>query len=136
MVGVLGFLKIITVVAAIIKDIDKYLCLQRGYNKYPYISYKYEFPGGKIEAGETEIDALKREILEELNIEVEVQDKFLIVEHNYPDFKLIMHSYICKKLTNDMVLKEHIDSKWLNHNELSDLDWAGADIPIVNKLIL
>jgi 8-oxo-dGTP diphosphatase len=129
-------MKKITVVAAIIIHNNKYLCLQRNFSKYPYISYKYEFPGGKIEAGETMIDALKREIMEELNIQIEILEEFLKVEHKYPDFEIIMNSFLCKKLTNDLILKEHIDSKWLNRNELSGLDWAGADIPIVNKLIL
>jgi 8-oxo-dGTP diphosphatase len=128
-------MKKITVVAAIIFEVDKYLCLQRNFSKYPYISYKYEFPGGKIESGETMVDALKREIMEELTLDIEVIEEYLKVEHKYPDFEIIMHSFLCKKLTDNLILKEHINFVWLNKSELAKLDWAEADIPIVNKLM-
>ena len=129
-------MKKITVVAAIIFDVDKYLCLQRNFSKYPYISYKYEFPGGKIESGETMVDALKREIMEELSLDIEVIEEYLKVEHKYPDFEIIMHSFLCKKLTDNLFLKEHINFVWLNKSELAKLDWAEADVPIVNKLMI
>ena len=128
-------MKKITVVAAIIFEMDKYLCVQRNFSKYPYISYKYEFPGGKIESGETMVDALKREIMEELNLDIEVVEEYLKVEHKYPDFEIIMHSFLCKKLTYNMILKDHINFIWLDKSELANLDWAEADIPIVNKLM-
>jgi 8-oxo-dGTP diphosphatase len=124
-----------TVSAAIIIENKKILCVQRNKGKYDYISYKYEFPGGKLEEGETEEDALKREISEELNLEIDVAEKFLIVSHEYLDFSLTMHSYLCKANTEQLVLKEHIDAKWLYKNELIELDWAAADLPIVSKLI-
>ncbi len=124
-----------TVSAAIIVENKKILCVQRNKGKYDYISYKYEFPGGKLEEGENEEDALKREISEELNLEIDVAEKFLVVTHEYLDFDLTMHSYICKANTEQLVLKEHIDAKWLYKNELIELDWAAADLPIVSKLI-
>ena len=124
-----------TVSAAIIVENKKILCVQRNKGKYDYISYKYEFPGGKLEVGENEEDALKREISEELNLEIDVAEKFLVVTHEYLDFDLIMHSYLCKANTEKLVLKEHIDAKWLYKNELIELDWAAADLPIVSKLI-
>ena len=124
-----------TVSAAIIVENKKILCVQRNKGKYDYISYKYEFPGGKLEEGENEEDALKREISEELNLEIDVAEKFLVVTHEYLDFDLTMHSYLCKANTEKLVLKEHIDAKWLHKNELIELDWAAADLPIVSKLI-
>ena len=124
-----------TVSAAIIVENKKILCVQRNKGKYDYISYKYEFPGGKLEVGENEEDALKREISEELNLEIDVAEKFLVVTHEYLDFDLTMHSYLCKANTEKLVLKEHIDAKWLYKYELIELDWAAADLPIVSKLI-
>ena len=124
-----------TVSAAIIVENKKILCVQRNKGKHDYISYKYEFPGGKLEEGENEEDALKREIGEELNLVIDVVEKFLVVTHEYLDFNLTMHSYICKANTEKLVLKEHIDAKWLYKNELIELDWAAADLPIVSKLI-
>ena len=124
-----------TVSAAIIVENKKILCVQRNKGKYDYISYKYEFPGGKLEEGEKEEDALKREISEELNLEIDVAEKFLVVTHEYLDFNLTMHSYLCKANTEKLVLKEHIDAKWLYKYELIELDWAAADLPIVSKLI-
>jgi len=124
-----------TVSAAIIVENKKILCVQRNKGKYDYISYKYEFPGGKLEEGENEEDALKREISEELNLEIDVAENFLVVTHEYLDFDLTMHSYLCKANTEKLVLKEHIDAKWLNKDELIELDWAAADLPIVSKLI-
>ena len=124
-----------TVSAAIIVENKKILCVQRNKGKYDYISYKYEFPGGKLEEGEKEEYALKREISEELNLEIDVAEKFLVVTHEYLDFDLTMHSYLCKANTEQLVLKEHIDAKWLYKNELIELDWAAADLPIISKLI-
>ncbi len=129
-------MKCVEVVAAVIIHDDKILCVQRGVNKYDYISMKYEFPGGKLEKGETKIDCIKREILEELNMKIEVKYDFLTVKHEYPDFMIEMHSFICNVRTNELVLTEHIDFKWLDKKDLNKLDWAEADIPIVNKLMI
>ena len=122
------------VVAAIIRYKDKILCVQRGQSKYDYISDKYEFPGGKMEAGETKEETIKREVLEELIMIIEVQQEFLTVTHHYPDFSITMHSFICSCEDPNITLTEHIDFKWLLKDELSSLDWAAADVPIVEKL--
>lgn len=128
-------MKKVEVVAAIIKFGEEILCVQRAQNKLPYISEKYEFPGGKIEIGETLKEALSRELVEELNISAEIQSLFLTVVHEYPDFELTMHSFICKVDSKQITLNEHIDSKWLTIDQLKELDWAAADIPIVHKLM-
>jgi 8-oxo-dGTP diphosphatase len=127
--------KTIEVVAAIIHREGKILCVQRGENKYDYISKKYEFPGGKIEFGERKEQALIREVFEELKIEIDSLMEFLTITHTYPDFDLIMHSYTCTINNQTITLTEHIDYKWLNKEDLLDLDWAEADIPIVKKLM-
>ena len=128
-------MKTIEVVAAIILFDNKYLCVQRGDNKYDYIAYKYEFPGGKVEPGETREEAIKREILEELHLSISIDHFFTTVNHQYPNFNLIMHSFICSCENQNLELTEHVDFKWLDKNELSTLDWAEADKPIVNKII-
>jgi 8-oxo-dGTP diphosphatase len=128
-------MKKIKVVAAVIFWNDLVLCVQRPKNKLFYISEKFEFPGGKIEEGETKEEALKRELLEELNLTVEIKSFFMTVEHEYPDFEITMHSFICEVDSGELILNEHIDKKWLKINELNSLDWAKADIPIVEKLI-
>lgn len=128
-------MKSIEVVAGIVIYNNLVLCVQRPKNKFHYISEKYEFPGGKIEDGESKEEALHRELLEELNLSVKIQSLFLTVIHEYPDFELTMHSFICKAESVQIVLNEHIDYKWLKIDELSTLDWAAADIPIVNKLV-
>jgi 8-oxo-dGTP diphosphatase len=122
------------VVAAIIMNNNKILCVQKDVNKHEYLSKKYEFPGGKVEAKETKEQALKREIKEELELDIEIKQEFLTVMHEYPDFKITMHSFICSSTTYKMILNEHIDYKWLFKHELESLDWAPADIPIVQKL--
>ena len=129
-------MKKIEVVAGIIFHQNEVLCVQRATNKLPYISEKFEFPGGKIEINESQIDALRRELKEELDISVDIKSFFLTIEHQYPDFELIMHSYICEVYSKTIHLKEHIDQKWLKTDELEQLDWAAADIPIVNKLLI
>ena len=128
-------MKNIEVVAGIIYCKNQILCVQRPKNKLHYISEKFEFPGGKIEEGETQKEALKREILEELNISTKIKSLFMTVVHEYPDFELTMHTFICEVETKELTLVEHIDQKWLTLKELKTLDWAAADIPIVNKLM-
>ena len=126
----------IEVVAAIIFFKNKILCLKRGYSKYDYISFKYEFPGGKIKNDESNVSALKREIKEELNIDIIIKNKFKTIIHNYPDFKIKLHSYIC--LTNNFngKLYEHSEYKLLKIDELKSVNWLEADIPLIDDLIL
>lgn len=128
-------MKKIEVVAGIIYFENKILCVQRPKNKLSYISEKFEFPGGKIEEGETKIEALKRELFEELNLTANIKSLYLTVVHQYLDFELTMHGFECEVKSQELELNEHIASEWLTINELKKLNWAAADIPIVNKLI-
>ena len=128
-------MKKVEVVAAIIIYDDLILCAQRDKSQLEYISNKFEFPGGKIEQGETKKEALKRELIEELNIEPNINDLYLTVIHEYPDFELTMHSFICEASSMDISLNEHISHQWLVKEKLYSLDWAAADLPIVQKLI-
>ena len=124
------------VVAAVIEYEEKILCMQRGKAKFEYVSYKYEFPGGKVEVGEENYTALERELKEEMdmNVSISEDDYLLTVEHTYPDFAIKMHAYLCKVSNPDFVMKEHVDYKWLSVSELDNLDWAEADKPIVEFL--
>ena len=130
-------MKHLNVVAAIIIYNQQILCMQRGQSQQDYISYKYEFPGGKIEPGETRPKALMRELKEEMNISIEIaeEDYFMTVNHTNPDFELTMHSYICYVASQEFVRREHSDHKWLYPQALHALDWAEADLPIVEKLM-
>jgi 8-oxo-dGTP diphosphatase len=128
-------MKKIEVVSGVIFWNNLVLCVQRPKSKLYYISEKFEFPGGKIEKDETKEEALHRELFEELNILTEIKSLFMTVVHEYPDFELTMHSFICEVESNELTLHEHIDQKWMKINELASLDWAAADIPIVDKLI-
>jgi 8-oxo-dGTP diphosphatase len=122
--------------AAIIFVDNKILCVQRGPSKYDYISFKYEFPGGKIEEGESPEVALIREIEEELNLSINNLSFFQTVNHSYQDFSITMHAFTCKvKDISIIELREHLEYKLLEKNDLSNLDWAAADIPFVDKLI-
>lgn len=123
------------VVAAIIIQNEKILCAQRGEGKYPFLSYKYEFPGGKVEAGETNQQAIIREIREELNLTICIERAFLTVNYAYPDFNLNLHSFICSCENSIPVLSEHVDIKWLDAADLKSLEWAPADLPIVDALM-
>ena len=124
----------IEVVAAVIKHKNLYLCVQKGHHKKDYMSYKFEFPGGKIEVGETAQEALVREIYEELDLKIDVLDSLLTIEHDYPDFRLKMTAFLCSCTTVDLTLKEHVRAVWLPLHELKTLDWAAADIPVVSYL--
>jgi len=128
-------MKKIEVVAGVIFYKDLVLCVQRSKNKFNYISEKFEFPGGKIEGIETREEALHRELSEELNLSIKIKSFFMTVIHEYPDFELTMHSFLCEVDSQELTLHEHIDHKWLKVTELQDLDWAAADVPIVHELI-
>ena len=121
-------MKHLEVVAAIIKYNDLILCMQRPVGKFDYVSLKFEFPGGKVEPGETREEmAMKTDITED--------DYFMTVTHQYPDFEITMHSFICPVESQEFIRKEHVDHKWLPVEELNTLDWAPADQPIVNALM-
>ena len=121
-------MKNIKVVAAIIIDNNKIFATQRGYGDF---KDGWEFPGGKIEKGETPEEALIREIKEELDTTINVNKKIDTVEYDYPNFHLSMDCFI---LEGDLVLKEHEASKWLSKDELYSVDWLPADKEIIEKI--
>ena len=124
-------MKEIKVVAAIIQKENKILATKRGYGEFMNM---WEFPGGKIESGETKEQALVREIKEELNIEISV-DKFAIdIEYQYPNFYLFMSCFMCSIKEGSIELLEHNDGKWITKEELNTLNWLPADIDAVNYL--
>jgi 8-oxo-dGTP diphosphatase len=106
-------MKHIHVVAAVIIHNKKILCVQRGPAKYDYISKKWEFPGGKLEEGETKLEAIVREIKEELHMDIQVDAFLMTVHHSYPDFQLTMDTFLCSSETDELTLTEHGAFKWL-----------------------
>ncbi len=124
-------MKTIRVVAAVIRDGRRIFATQRGYG--PWKDW-WEFPGGKIEEGETPEAALVREIREELDTGIAVGEKLADVEYDYPDFHLSMACYTCSILSGSPVLKEHESAGWLLPEELNTVRWLPADLEIINKL--
>ena len=123
------------VVAAAIFRENRVLCVQRSKHTKEYISLKWEFPGGKVEVGESREEALVREIREELSVDIEVSEFLMTVEHTYPDFHLTMHVFKCVLNQGQISLNEHVALKWLSTDELDQLDWAAADKPVVKSLM-
>ncbi len=121
----------IEVVAAIIRKGDKIFATQRGYGEW---KDWWEFPGGKMEQGETPEEALKREICEELSAEINVDEFFSTVDYDYPKFHLTMHCYLCTLQTNAMHLNEHESSRWLAKDELDTVKWLPADKILIEQL--
>jgi 8-oxo-dGTP diphosphatase len=121
----------IEVVAAIIKHQNKIFATQRGYGDF---MGGWEFPGGKLEAGETPQQALVREIREELDTEIEVGELIETVEYDYPQFHLTMHCFMCTVKSGNLVLKEHNDSRWLTKETLDSVDWLPADKGLIHKI--
>ena len=125
-------MKTINVVAAIIRDANgRILSTQRGYGEW---KGRWEYPGGKMEGGETPEDALKRDIREELSTEISVDEFFCTVDYDYPAFHLTMHCYLCSMLTGALRLNEHKAARWLKRDELSGVKWLPADVEVVEML--
>ena len=124
-------MKIVRVVAAIIFDGDKVFATQRGYGDF---KGGWEFPGGKIEAGESPEEALVREIREELDVEIEVGELLETVEYDYPEFHLSMDCFVCRIRSGELVLKEHAAAMWLTRDSLGSVDWLPADVELVEKI--
>jgi 8-oxo-dGTP diphosphatase len=124
-------MKQIEVVAAIIHDEGRIFATQRGYGDY---KDGWEFPGGKMELGESPEEALKREIWEELETKIIVEHLVQTVEYDYPKFHLKMHCFWCHIESGQLVLKEHEAARWLKPEELDSVDWLPADKVVVEKL--
>lgn len=129
-------MKTIRVVAAIIKAANKegksmIFATQRGYGD---LKGGWEFPGGKIEAGETPQEALVREIMEELETEIRVGELLDTIEYDYPSFHLSMDCFWAEIISGNLVLKEHEAAKWLTKNELDSVEWLPADVTLIDKI--
>ena len=124
-------MKTIKVAAAIIVDGGRIFATQRGYGAF---KDGWEFPGGKVEAGETSREALAREIREELDTEIRVGELFETVEYDYPDFHLSMDCFICTVRSGGLVLKEHEAARWLTAETLETVEWLPADRGLIKKL--
>ena len=124
-------MKTVQVVAAVLVDRGRVFATQRGYG--PWKDF-WEFPGGKIEPGETPEEALVREIREELDTEIRAGEKLLQVEYDYPDFHLSMGGYLCAVVSGRLTLKEHESARWLAAAELDQVHWLPADLQVVSLL--
>ena len=129
-------MKTIRVVAAVIKAVNEsgepvIFATQRGYGEF---QGGWEFPGGKIEVGESPQEALRREIIEELDTEITIGELVDTVEYDYPNFHLSMDCFWCEVLSGNLILKEHEDARWLLKEQLDDVEWLPADITLVEKI--
>ncbi len=124
-------MKTIKVVAAVIKRDDKIFATQRGYGEF---KDKWEFPGGKIEPGESPQQALRREINEELNTEITVNELIKTVEYDYPEFHLSMDCFWCDVISGNLTLLEAEDSRWLLKSDLYSVDWLPADMELIRAI--
>ncbi|MBQ7496177.1 MAG: (deoxy)nucleoside triphosphate pyrophosphohydrolase [Bacteroidaceae bacterium] len=124
-------MKQIEVVAAIIHDEGRIFATQRGYGDFK--DY-WEFPGGKMEAGETPEEALKREIWEELETSIVIERPVMTVEWDYPQFHLMLHCYWCHVESGSLTLKEHEAARWLSRDELDSVEWLPADKDVIERI--
>ena len=124
-------MKTLRVVAAVINAEGKVFATQRGYGEY---KDGWEFPGGKIEVGETPEDAVRREIREELDTDISVEELIDTIEYDYPNFHLSMDCFWCEIVRGDLNLKEHEAARWLDKESLYSVDWLPADISIIEKI--
>ena len=124
-------MKTVRVVAAVIRKDDKIFATQRGYGEF---KDGWEFPGGKIEEGETPEQALAREIREELNTEIQVGKLIDTIEYDYPKFHLSMDCFWCEIMQGGLELKEHEAARWLSKEELYSVDWLPADVGVIEKI--
>ena len=124
-------MKTVRVVAAVIRDNNRIFATQRGYGD---LKGGWEFPGGKIEKGETPQEALKREICEELDTEILVGELIDTIEFDYPTFHLSMDCFWCEVVKEDLVLKEHEAAKWLNKNTIDEVEWLPADVTLIDAI--
>lgn len=124
-------MKTIHVVAAVIRKENKIFVTQRGYGEF---KDKWEFPGGKVEAGETSEQALVREIKEELDTQIKVGELIDTVEYDYPTFHLFMECYWCEVEKEHLVLKEHEAARWLDKMDLNSVEWLPANLGLVEKI--
>ena len=126
-------MKTIRVVAAVILSEGKIFATQRGYGDF---KGGWEFPGGKIEDGETKEAALKREIFEELDTEITVGELIDTIEYDYPNFHLSMDCFWCEIVSGKLVLKEHEAARWLDKENLYSVEWLPADVSLIEKIAL
>ena len=124
-------MKTVRVAAAVIRDNNRIFATARGYGAF---KGKWEFPGGKIEMGETSQEALKREIMEELATEIKVGDLIDTIEYDYPDFHLTMECFWCEVVNGGLELKEHEAARWLMREELYNVEWLPADVRLIEKI--
>ena len=124
-------MKHIEVVAAIIQRDGAYFATQRGYGEFEGM---WEFPGGKIEPGESREIALKREIQEELGVDITIENLLCTTEYDYPSFHLTMHCYLCSIASGEIELREHKSALWLTSDRLKDVAWLPADKEVIDKL--
>ena len=124
-------MKTVRVAAAVIRDNNRIFPTARGYGAF---KGKWEFPGGKIEMGETSQEALKREIMEELATEIKVGELIDTIEYDYPDFHLTMECLWCEVVNGGLELKEHEAARWLMREELYNVEWLPADVRLIEKI--
>ena len=124
-------MKIIEVVAAVIYNEGAYFATQRGYGEFEGM---WEFPGGKIEAGESRESALKREIQEELGVNIAIEKFLCTTDSDYPEFHLTMHCYLCSIESGEIELREHKAARWLTMESIRSVDWLPADKEVIELL--